>query len=232
MSTSATQAPAQPRPQTFCAIDFETANPQRGSVCAIGLAKFDAVTGQLIASDGGLIRPPKGLDHFAPMNMRVHHISPRKIEQARNGQGAITWDVVLPWMVAFVGSDLLVAHNAAFERSVIRSASEAMGLAVPSLRVACTVKIAKRELPALPQHKLPAVAAHLGVPQKSHHDAADDALVCGGIMAALLQRTSENSAAGMNQMILRSGQRLRDIVVTPTGGKPSLPDRNQRGWTL
>lgn len=229
MSTSSIQ---NTKPQTFCAIDFETANPQRGSVCAVGIAKYDAVTGRLVAKDGGLVRPPKGLDHFAPMNMRVHRISPRKIEAARNGQGAITWDVVLPWLVSFVGTDLLVAHNAAFERSVVRAASEAMGLAVPPLRIACSVKIAKRELPELTQHKLPIVASHLGVVQTSHHDAADDALVCGGIMAQLLQRSGENSLAGLDQMILRSGQRLRDIVVTPTGGRSSLPDRNQRGWTL
>jgi len=229
MSTSSIQ---NPKPQTFCAIDFETANPQRGSVCAVGIAKYDAVTGQLVAKDGGLVRPPKGLDHFAPMNMRVHRISPRKIEQARNGQGAATWDVVLPWLTAFVGTDLLVAHNASFERSVVRAASEALGLAVPPLRIACSVRIAKRELPELAQHKLPIVAEHLGVAQHAHHDAADDALVCGGIMAQLLQRSGENSLAGLDQMIQRSGQRLRDIVVTPSGEQARLAPHQQRGWTL
>lgn len=191
---------------TFTAIDFETANPKRGSVCAIGVAKFDLLTGQLVASDGGLVTPPAGLDEFNGYNMRVHHISPRKIRQARNGAGAATWSEVLPWLIRFVGDDLVLAHNAPFERSVLRAASEAVQLEVPAMadRVFCTVKMAKRELPGLDKHKLPMVIDALGLPSmgETHHDALPDALACGRIAVSLMQRTGSSLA----ELIQRSGQ--------------------------
>ncbi len=197
---------AHPSSSTFTAIDFETANPKRGSVCAIGVAKFDLLTGQLVAKDGGLVTPPAGLDEFNGYNMRVHHISPRKIREARNGQGAATWAEVLPWLVRFVGEDLLVAHNAPFERSVLRSASEAVGLEAPAMaeRVFCTVQMAKHELPGLSKHKLPVVVDALGLPSMgdSHHDAGADALACGQVAAALMLR----SGTSLADLIKRSGQ--------------------------
>lgn len=191
---------------TFTAIDFETANPKHGSVCAIGVAKFDLLTGQLVHAEGGLVTPPKGLDEFNGYNMRVHHISPRKIREARNGAGAATWQEVLPWLVRFVGEDLLVAHNAPFERSVLRAASEAVGLEVPRMaeRVFCTVQMAKHELPHLDKHKLPMVVDALGLPSMgdSHHDANADALACGRIASALMLR----SGISLAELIKRSGQ--------------------------
>lgn len=191
---------------TYCAIDFETANPARGSVCAIGLARFDAATGAMLAADGGLVTPPAGLDEFNPYNMRVHHISPRKIKAARSGRGAASWEEVLPWLVSFVADDVLVAHNAAFERSVITQATQAVGYPVPELtqRVVCTVKMAKQELPHLPKHRLPDVIDALGLPTMgdSHHDALADAIACGQIAAGLMQA----KGASLEQLIRNSKQ--------------------------
>lgn len=49
----------------FVAIDFETANEQRRSVCALGLALFDN-EGQLADSYYQLLRPHPDVDCFNP----------------------------------------------------------------------------------------------------------------------------------------------------------------------
>lgn len=197
---------------TFCAIDFETANPARGSVCAVGVAKFDTLTGALIRTEGGLVTPPAGLEQFNPYNMRVHHISPRKIAADRGGRGAASWDEVLPWLIRFVGDDWLFAHNAPFERSVLAQASQAVGHEVPDMthRVFCTVKISRHELPGLPKHKLPDVVDALGLPsmRDMHHDAGADAVACGSIVGALM-RTKQLDLA---TLVKRSGQQLHRMV--------------------
>lgn len=186
--------------EQFCAIDFETANPARGSVCSFGLVRLDA-DGNLLAVDGGLVHPPAGLDHFAPMNMRIHHISPKKVA------GAPGWEAILPRLVDFVGDDLLVAHNAAFERSVIRAASLAVGLADPELPIACTVRMSRLIMPQLSDHKLPTVARHLGVPVLQHHDAIADAAMCGLIATKLLAHA--RGGAALDQLAAACGEPSR-----------------------
>lgn len=175
--------------ETFCAIDFETANGKRGSVCSIGLVKLDAA-GNLLDAFSTLIQPPPGLDEFAWQNMRVHRISPRKVKDAN----APTWPSVLSRLLTFVGDDLLVAHNAAFERGAIREATTAYGLIAPELEIVCTVKLAKALLPGLANHKLPTVVDHLGVPLLDHHDALADAAMCGLVAQKLLARATPGTS--------------------------------------
>lgn len=189
---------------TFCAIDFETANPTRGSICAMGVVRFDT-TGKIIDGDTSLIRPPAGLDTFAPINMRIHKISARKVI------GAPEWQQMLPRLVAFVGDDLLVAHNAAFERSAITAASLAVHLDDPQLPIACTVKMSQVLLPQLANHKLPTVAAHLGVPVLDHHSALDDAAMCGLIAVELLKHARPGTTMAQLAAACRAlgtGQRM------------------------
>ena len=58
----------------FTAIDFETANPARGSACAVGVAKVR--DGAVIDSASWLIKPPQGRDDFHRMNVGIHGITP------------------------------------------------------------------------------------------------------------------------------------------------------------
>ena len=61
----------------FVAIDVETANPDMGSICQIGLARF--VDGQLAEEWSTLVDPE---DYFHDVNISIHGIE----QQMVNGQ--------------------------------------------------------------------------------------------------------------------------------------------------
>ncbi|WP_074713033.1 exonuclease domain-containing protein [Arthrobacter alpinus] len=168
----------------FTAIDFETANGFRGSPCSVGLTK---VRGGVIVDEGyWLMRPPEGHDHFDSRNITIHNITPDDVAASPR------FAQVFPEVQAFIGSDALVAHNAAFDIGVIRSASEVSGMPAPAYDYACTVVLSRKNY-SLPSYSLPFVAEAAGVPLKNHHDATEDARACAGIMLDIAAKHGADS---------------------------------------
>ncbi|KRF05305.1 hypothetical protein ASH00_13050 [Arthrobacter sp. Soil782] len=160
----------------FTAIDFETANSNRGSVCAVGLTKVQG--GAVVDSASWLIKPPASMGHFNPRNISVHGI------QASDVVGAAKWKASLDRILAFAGSDVLVAHNASFDRSVLRNACTESGFEPPELTFHCSVDLARRVL-ELENNKLPSVAKALGLAPFQHHHAGADSAVCAQAVIAV-----------------------------------------------
>ncbi|MHA7142143.1 3'-5' exonuclease [Arthrobacter sp. Sr33] len=170
----------------FTAIDFETANGFRGSPCAVGLAKVR--DGRIVDEAHWLMRPPAGHDHFDWRNVRIHGISPEMVAtQPRFGD-------LFPEIGAFIGDDVLVAHNAAFDLGVIRSGQEVSNIAGPAYNYTCTVVLSRRSY-SLPSYSLPFVAEAAGVPLVNHHDAVEDARACAGIMIDIARMNGADSLA-------------------------------------
>ena len=92
------------------------------------------------------------------------------------------------------GARFLAAHNAPFDRGVLRACCEAAGLTPPGLRFECTVKIARRTWGIYPT-KLDDVCRALGIPLQHHH-AASDAEACARIMIAAAAVEPSARAAG------------------------------------
>ena len=164
---------------SFTAIDFETANSNRGSVCSVGLAKVQG--GRTVDAVSWLIRPPAGIHHFDANNVRIHGI--REVDVA----DALDWQSSVARISAFMGDDHLVAYNATFDASVMRKASEHLGLPLPGRHFYCALKLAQQHLD-LPRHKLPDVASALSLPAFTHHDAAADAHACAEVVLAIAAR--------------------------------------------
>jgi DNA polymerase-3 subunit epsilon len=164
----------------FTAIDFETANSSSASACAVGLARVR--DGEVVETAGWLIQPPPGHDRFFELNTRIHGI--REPDVA----GAKGWTAQLADLRGFTGDDVLVAHNAGFDMTVIRRACEATGDACPPYRYMCSLQIA-RKLYDLDSYRLPSVAAVAGFMDFAHHDAAADALACAHIIIDAAHRT-------------------------------------------
>jgi DNA polymerase-3 subunit epsilon len=170
----------------FTAIDFETANGFRGSPCAVGLVKVRG--GRLVETATWLMRPPQGHDAFDPRNVAIHGITPEMVA------GAPRFGDLFAEIGGFIGEDVLVAHNAAFDLGVIRSALEVSGLPGPAYDYACTVVLSRRTYD-LPSHSLPFVAEAAGVPLVNHHDASEDAAACAGILVDIAQRHGATDVA-------------------------------------
>uniref|UniRef100_UPI0015F3E928 exonuclease domain-containing protein n=1 Tax=Rhodococcus sp. UFZ-B548 TaxID=2742212 RepID=UPI0015F3E928 len=156
-----------------------------GLNCAIGLSVVTG--GQITATYSWLCRPPSGLDRFDPGNTLIHGIT------ARDVAGQPTFRQRLGNMLDVVGDLPLIAHNAAFDIGALREASAAESLSWPPLTYGCTLLWSRRQLPGLVNHKLPTVAAALGVDLLRHHDASADATAAAQIAVELIRRAGASS---------------------------------------
>jgi DNA polymerase-3 subunit epsilon len=158
----------------FVALDFETANANRGSVCQIGIARF--LGGQVTKTATLFVTPPPGYETFSPMNIGIHGI------HASDVVGAPGWPEMLERLTNFTKDLPLVAHNASVERSVIDQASAAHRITPPPFRYFCTLKLARKVFPAEKTHSLGKLTASLGLPDFAHHDAGADAIASGRML--------------------------------------------------
>ena len=177
---------------SFTAIDFETANPRRASVCSVGLVKVR--DGVVVDSMATHVLPPPEHREFSPYNVAVHGIT------AHHVAGAPTWDHVYAEVAAFAAGDALVAHNAGFDRSVLNQASQSYGIRPPSRSWLCTHRAAKSVLD-LASYRLPDVATALGLPAHDHHDAGADAHQCAQVLVALCRRLGARGLDRLRQHI-------------------------------
>lgn len=182
----------------FTAIDFETANSSSASACAVGLTRVR--DGQVVATAGWLIRPPAGHDRFFEINVGIHGIRPADVRDAPD------WTAQLPEMTAFIGDDVLTAHNAGFDMTVLRRCCEVTGVSCPPYRSVCSVQVARKTYD-LPSYRLPLAAAAAGFADFPHHDATADALACAHIMIDAAARAGAPDVLSLATLLgVRVGQ--------------------------
>ncbi|GAA3628568.1 hypothetical protein GCM10022200_08870 [Microbacterium awajiense] len=196
-------------PLDFTAIDFETANSSTASACAVGLVRVRG--GVVVAETGWLIQPPPGHDRFFDLNIRIHGIQPEDVV------GAPTWSAQLRDLARFVGSDVLVAHNAGFDMAVIKRACEATGDEAPAYRYACSLQVA-RHVYELDSYRLPFVAAEAGFADFPHHNATADALACAHVMIDAARRVGADDIEDLAEL---AGVRVSQIVVAAPPAAPA-----------
>ncbi|MEQ8661146.1 MAG: 3'-5' exonuclease [Gammaproteobacteria bacterium] len=156
---------------TFLALDFETANHARDSACAIGLALCR--DGALVERASFLIRPPSREFVFT----YIHRLGWRDVCNAPDF--AALWPTLAGYLNA---ADFLVAHNAPFDRGVLRACCARYGLTEPVQPFECTVRIARHFFGFRPA-RLPDVCARLDI-ALDHHEAGSDAEACARIVLA------------------------------------------------
>ena len=157
----------------FTAIDFETANGSAASACAVGLVKVR--DGVVVDRHATLIRPTAPHDEFLEWNIRIHGIHPHHVLDAPD------WAEAQRQILEFGGDDVYVAHNAGFDRGVMRAAAKAARLPVPDMRWTDSLRIARKTY-VLESYRLPVAATAAGFDDFSHHDAAGDAEACARIV--------------------------------------------------
>ncbi|MEU4360484.1 exonuclease domain-containing protein [Promicromonospora sp. NPDC023987] len=172
---------------SFTAIDFETANPNKASVCAVGVARVR--DGQVVETLGTLVRPPTGYDEFGYYNVRAHGI------QAQHVASAPSWRSVHATIVDFIGADPIVAYNVPADRAVFEKASAAYQLAAPRNAWVDALRLARRHL-VLPKYSLPQVTSALGLPSFTHHDALADTIAAAHVTVALCHQAGLAAFAG------------------------------------
>ncbi|MDP2691188.1 MAG: 3'-5' exonuclease [bacterium] len=100
-------------------------------------------------------------------------------EMVRNAQPN---SVVLPQFLDFVGSDVLVAQNAEFDISFLRSELTSLGLSTAVLNSRlCTIELCKQKFPDLDRYNLNALCRFFGLTIERRHRALDDVLATAEI---------------------------------------------------
>ncbi|MGV2982067.1 exonuclease domain-containing protein [Microbacterium sp. AGC85] len=172
----------------FTAVDFETANRSRASVCAVGAVRVR--DGVIVDEYRTLVSPPEGYEEFEMGNVGVHGIT------AADVIGAPGWDAVYPQLMRLIDGDVLVGHNARFDVSVLLNATGVCDLPWPELDTLCTLQLARAAL-RIPSYSLPWVGNHLGLGDFNHHDPLADARVTASVLLSLAQLHSVGTVAAL-----------------------------------
>jgi DNA polymerase-3 subunit epsilon len=149
---------------TFTAIDFETANYYRSSACSIGLVRVE--NGEVVGTFESYIRPYPYWFH--PINRSIHGISENECSEAPSF--AEIWPQIEHW----VKGQILVAHNAPFDRSVLNHLLDHHKIAGEPKDYLCTLYLCKIQLKGLKSYRLPAVYHQLFNEIFEHHQALAD----------------------------------------------------------
>ena len=102
-------------------------------------------------------------------------------------RGAPVFADVAPKWLDFVSDSVLVAHNAPFDTSFL---NHEISRVYPGHRMVnphlCTVRLSRRAMPDLSNHRLETIASHFSIPIASRHRAGSDALATAEIFIFLL----------------------------------------------
>ncbi|MFR9546441.1 MAG: 3'-5' exonuclease [Rikenellaceae bacterium] len=161
----------------FAAIDFETANGCRSSVCSVGVVIVRG--GEIVDKIYRLIKPAP--NYYAWFCQQVHGLSDRDTCDAKIFPEV--WAEIAPQIEGLP----LVAHNAPFDSGCLRSAHEHYSMPYPDYQFYCTCQASRRTFgKELPNHQLHTVSAHCGFDLTNHHHALADAEACAVIALQIL----------------------------------------------
>ena len=189
----------------FVAIDFETSNEKRNSPCSIGIVVVK--NGKIIEKVHHLIKPKEM--RFMPINIGIHGIRPHMVKDK------LEFDKVWEKIKHYFNNNLVIAHNASFDMSVLRSTLKLYNIKMPSFEYICTMKLSKNFYSSIDNVRLNTVNNFLGY-KFQHHDALADAMACSNI---LLNISKELNSKNINEISKLVGVTLGHV--NENGYKPS-----------
>ena len=161
----------------FAAIDFETANGQRSSVCSVGVVVVRQ--GRVVDSFYSLIKPEP--NYYAWFCQQVHGLGHEDTDDA--DVFPEVWQRIAPEIEGLP----LVAHNSPFDEGCLRAVMQVYRMDWPDYRFYCTCRAARRVFGRrLPNHQLHTVAEACGYCLENHHHALADAEACAAIALKIL----------------------------------------------
>ena len=161
----------------FAAIDFETANECRTSVCSVGVVVVR--DGRIVDRFYSLIRPEP--NYYQWFCCRVHGLS--DADTCNAPLFPEVWRQIAPRIEGLP----LVAHNARFDEGCLRETHRAYGMDYPDYPFYDTLTASRRTFGTrLPNHQLQTVALACGYDLTAHHHALADAEAAAAIALQIL----------------------------------------------
>ena len=196
----------------FIALDFETANYRRDSVCEMGIAVVEDC--RIRETRAWRIRPRHNWFHYG--NIRVHGITAEDV--AQEPEFDVVWQEAKPY---FEHANV-VAHNASFDLSCLRHVLTQYDLAHPTLSYTCSLLVARRAWQGFRSYGLGSLSQQFAIPL-NHHTAESDAIACAHI---LLKACRDHAVAAFPELEQAFGLRMGRLYSSgyvPTGNLKNPP---------
>lgn len=163
----------------FVVFDTETtgAKPPFARMTEIGAYRIK--NGEIIDEFQTLLNPQKAIPPFI---ISLTGITNEMVKRAP------LFSEIAPQLLQFLGDSILVAHNAPFDIAFL---NHEIGRVYPDRKLInahlCTVRLSRKLLPNLKNHRLHTVAEHFSIPIYNRHRAAGDALATAEIFVQFLK---------------------------------------------
>lgn len=174
-----TRTMSLPKGCDFIAVDFETATGNMDSACEIGIAFVSNL--RVVGQYSSLIQPPN--NYYWSKNSSIHGISSSDTENEK------LFSEVWRDIKRLFGPVPVVAHNARFDMSVLRSCIGDDNYS--DFAYVDTLKMVRDIVPG--GHGLAACCNYFGILLKEHHRAEDDAVACAEVAIACIKTSGYSS---------------------------------------
>ena len=196
----------------FVVVDVEATGAKTPPNRLIELGAYRIHEGRIVDKFLSLVNPEIPIPRFV---VALTGITNEMVKTA-----PVFADIAPRWL-DFVSESVLVAHNAPFDTSFL---NHEISRVYPGHRMVnphlCTVRLSRRALPELTNHRLDTIASHFSIPIISRHRAGSDALATAELFLLLLSRLEEEHgitdlAAARNFQFIETKQNEK--------GQPPLP---------
>ncbi|MCX7373935.1 MAG: exonuclease domain-containing protein, partial [Alphaproteobacteria bacterium] len=187
--------------QRYVVFDLETTGlaPSRGDrLVQIGAVRLEA--GQEAASFTTLVNPGRGIP---ALSTRFHGITDAMVADAPSIADAVAA------FAAFAGDAVLVAHNAAFDRTVLTAAEQQDATPIHNPML-CSLLLARWLQPRELDMSLDGLCGRLGIVIEGRHHALGDARATASLWLHLLGRVTASGIDELPEIAKRS--RMRDGI--------------------
>lgn len=154
----------------FVVLDFETTglSPVENNIIQIGAIRY--VNFELVEEYNTLVNPKE------PISSTITKITGITNKDVANAPAI---EQVLPSLLEFINTNVIVAHNASFDMKFLLENIERLNLTSKKYRVIDTLSLARKCIDETPNHKLPTLKAFLNLDHLESHDALADCKVTG-----------------------------------------------------
>ena len=165
----------------YTALDFETANNYRHSICAAGITILDG--DKPVYTNNWLIKPHAN-QGFAKHNIEIHGITREAVENAQE------FDKVYSLIKSHISGKIIIAHNASFDVDALTHTLSLYNIPIPEFEYLCSLRMARAVWPKLSAYNLHEICSFLNI-ELNHHEAGSDSRGCAEIISRIMEEKHE-----------------------------------------
>ncbi len=176
----------------FVVVDLETTGGSAGTDAITEIGAVALVGGRIEGEFQQLVRPAVAVQPFVA---RLTGITDEMLADQPPLRE------VLPRFLDFAGDGVLIAHNARFDIGFLDAAARRhLGRALHQPHL-CTIRLARRLLPAVKRRSLDSLVGHFGLLVRDRHRALQDARATADVFLALIELGRRRGVARLDQLL-------------------------------